>query len=71
MALSDVDFSSFSDEDLCSMVDDLNQMTIPEDALIRHVARRVYDREPNISMLLNLALPIATELAYRLRQRDE
>ena len=65
-----VDFSSFTDEELFSMVDDINRSTIDSSALIRDVARRVYATDSeNMVQMLGLSVPIATELARRLRER--
>lgn len=63
-----VDLSRYSNEELFDMVDSLNSFAIGEDALLRRVAKKVFRTDNvNVSQLMSLGVPIATELAKRLQ----
>ena len=63
-----VDLSKYSNEQLFDMVESLNSFSIADDALLREVAREVFQSdEVYINQMMALAVPIATELAKRLK----
>lgn len=64
-----IDLSNFTNEELFDMVDSLNMSTIPDNALIRAVTRKIYNTDnETLVQLISMATPIATELAKRLKK---
>ena len=68
MILDDNIFERYSLSELIEMVDSLNSEIIPDNALIRKIAREYYNTDnENLIQLIGLGVPIATELTKRIQ----
>ena len=65
-------FKKFTDAELISIAEDINQAVIPADAFSRKIASKVFlveIEDVTLMMLIGLAIPCSFELAKRLKNK--